>query len=102
MPPLARRPETSAGVRGGGDPPGQRPGGQPFGPRNPRGAQKKARGYARGGVAKLPVPLWSCFRREPEDAVCGRNSGLTDGRPAALDWKVKLITSLVQHLTGKA
>lgn len=39
-------------------------------------------------VAKLPVPLRSCFRREPEDAVCGRNSGLTDGRPAARDWKV--------------
>lgn len=42
----------------------------------------------RGGAAKLPVPRSSCFRREPEDAVCGRNSGPTDGRPAPRVWKV--------------
>lgn len=40
------------------------------------------------GAAKLPVPRSSCFRREPEDAVCGRNSRPSDGRTAARDRKV--------------
>lgn len=77
-------------VRGPGGRPKRLPEGQHLDPNNTRGAEKKASGCAGacGGVAKLPVPLGSCFRREPEDAVCGRNSGLTAGRPAALYWKV--------------
>lgn len=51
-------------------------------------ALRRASGCVRGGSAKLPVPRSSCFRREPEDAVCGRNSGPRDGRPAARNWKV--------------
>ena len=38
------------------------------------------------GAAKLPVPRSNCFRQEPEDALCGQNSGPTDGRTR--DWKV--------------
>lgn len=70
------------------DRPHQPPEGQHLDLRNTRGAEKKASGYARGGWGggvKLPVPHWSCFRLEPEDAECGRNSGLTDGQLAALD-----------------
>lgn len=37
------------------------------------------------GAAKLPVPRSSCFRQEPEDAVCGRNSGPIDPRADAGD-----------------
>lgn len=40
------------------------------------------------GTAKLPVPRSNCFRQEPEDALCGQNSGPTDGRTAAREWKV--------------
>lgn len=45
-------------------------------------------GVCAGGADKLPVPRSSRFRREPEDAVCGRNSGPTDSRLAAQDRKV--------------
>lgn len=82
-------------LRGGGGRPKQLPESQHLDPSNTRGAEKKASGSANGGVAKLPVPLGSCFRREPEDAVCGRNSGLIAGRPAALDWKVSPRLGLV-------
>ena len=40
------------------------------------------------GAAKLPVPRLNCFRQEPEDALCGQNSGPTDWRTAARDCKV--------------
>lgn len=52
----------------------------------PSGGEKV--GVCVGGAAKLPVPRSSCFRQEPEDAMCGRNSGPTDGRTAAPDGKV--------------
>lgn len=93
------RPEPSVALRGRGGRPKQLPEGQHLDPSNTRGAEKKASGCASGGVAKLPVPLGSCFRREPEDAVCGRNSGLTAGRPAALDWKVSLGLGLATALS---
>lgn len=55
------------------------------GPKQPGG---KKVGVCVGGAAKLPVPRSRCFRQEPEDAMCGRNSGPTDGRTAARDGKV--------------